>query len=1313
MTLFCFGSISGFHLRRNTPAICFDAASVGIAPALVLVFLCVLAIFIRHAILCSLRFIYLRNMARLHCFSNVCHTCKSASTAAVLWLFTITTLLALTELPTVQAQPRDTVIVELNRPQVFSGRYMHWRNTRYRWTVIGRGNIGQVSGPQIVPDAVEVDARFVLTNLGVATLPRPTKLPLDANGAAGQMYCAVPAAGGAQTQQGACDIFFATNALLGTTKTLEQSFRLDTAARIRQFAFVPDADTLNPQSVYVATVRGAPAMDIPAQFAFVERFGEQSNALYGDNLTGGRPTTFQVFIERLSPELVVSEPLRRFDGSPAGERPVSDATQFTSIVREEVVNFGNIPVGSSAQLTRLLRNRGIEPLRIIGLRFPQTLSFPAPDISGTEPFPRVLERDGRTLQIDFRFTARTAGLQTDTVLVFVNDSTQALVSDQSGNPAYAFRFILRGTGVNGVLSGPPSFDFGKVRVGSGGTSFQATVVNSGSTPVVVERIVRPAPSSPFSETSSPALPATLLPMQQLGALSFSFAPRTAGTVVDSVVVQGINFPNYTIVLTGTGAASSAMVFNSATPGVPSDTIDFGSVIPGGTAVRSLTVQNTGNITLAANFFTDFSPTGNPGDIVEFTLPVLSGTVDNSRNFAIVYTAPTNALPGRREVVLNVTVRESENSITQNFNDPVLQRRFILRARVGAVLAADSIATAGRGSTNERIFYDSVYVGAQRTVSVTMRNQARQPITLVASQSQRIIPQPRSENAFLITDSLRRQTFAPNDADVVGLAYRPQRRGHDSATFEVTYRTADNRQETSSLALSGVGVEQYLSLHDAFPDAGARSLVTILPRTATRQFDTVNLGDVRLGSSRTATVVFRNEGNIPFIAESRSVTAVAPTNMLTNELRLLAGFSESAPNRALAPSRLDSALRVQFTPLQQREYVLRYTITSNLRSRIPSAPDTALQKIIFIRGRGVEPAIDVAPMTLLYENVPITFACANVQEQTLRISNPGTAILENISLELPRPVGNTIFSFAPGQSTNFSLPPGTERLVRIRFTAPADTRQSLFTDTLTIRSNATAPRNELKVVLRASTTPTPRASVAVARFRARPGVRLAVPVEVSSTNATNPLTRIQTAELRLSYNTTLLQYVGAETIGTAAAGARIQDIQSTSGVMVNIQGMNETSPLQRRLITLLFDTFIGTQPATELALSNIRLGTDACQEVVEIVGITNGSFLPDSVCNLVQKSRAAGSSNNVFALSLSSEILASSAPLSFEVAFPTHIHIALYNTRGELLGILANGYYEAGVYETRLPHESLGAGLFFCRMQAGESFSTVRKVILLR
>jgi hypothetical protein len=59
-----------------------------------------------------------------------------------------------------------------------------------------------------------------------------------------------------------------------------------------------------------------------------------------------------------------------------------------------------------------------------------------------------------------------------------------------------------------------------------------------------------------------------------------------------------------------------------------------------------------------------------------------------------------------------------------------------------------------------------------------------------------------------------------------------------------------------------------------------------------------------------------------------------------------------------------------------------------------------------------------------------------------------------------------------------------------------------------------------------------------------------------------------------------------------------------------------------------------------------------------------------------------------------------------------VTLAVYNTLGQEIALLAEGEQEAGYHEVKFDGSTLGSGVYFCRLKAG-GFVATRKALVLR
>ncbi len=1183
----------------------------------------------------------------------------------------ITTLAACSVLATVApalfAQPRDTVRINLSRPAIDASRITLWQNALYRWTLTGQGNIGTTfpQGP------AQIDARFVLTNLRIPGLTFPAALPLSDNAAAGQQYC---------TQgESACNIFLASNArTVNGVKTLDPAFRFpdDVTMLKNTYKFIPDDDRYNAGNRYVSTVRGA---DVPAKFAFLSRYGEQSNTYYDGNKDGsGNPTIITAVIERVTPEVLVIE---------RGKKDIvlNDVNPNT-VFRVDTVDFGNVKVGSPVTITRVIKNRGLTPLQAsVGADFyPAKFVFSAKFDNGIVSS-KMLQRDTDEAIVSFSFTPSSINSFRDELVIVVNDSTQT----PDGKGGYQFRFVLKGTGAPEAIT-PLRQDviYSDLQLDQElRRTIPFPVTNNGSAPIVLQQVIQPQAPSAFRWDGNITLPRTISVGETI-QLNLVFEPTAFGSYQDEIVLRGAGMADVSLNLSGTAFLARWSLVN---PAGTQDTVDFGAVIPEtASQPRSFTLKNDGNVRLFFQLRLAPSPNGTIADPTGFQ-GIQSQVVDTSYTLSPKYFAFPGTLQGRKEAFVTVQAFYASDRAT-----PVGQpRRLVLVARVGSVLATERATTTNIDPlARERVRFDSIYVGQTTSETVTLRNIANQTITI---DSQAFLPIVPFNGIDFSVDTLQRRVFSPLDASPVTLRYRPAARGFDSANMDIRF-TSGGRSDRTTLTMSGIGVEQRLELVAAPPDPPYDYKAVI--------GDTVDIGDVIVNKPKTVAIKFRNNGNLPYSIQSQSPTDVT-TGVWNNRIfEVVSRFSPGATSPDIPADGVDASLQARFTPPSVGEWIGKYTLTSTIRRRIRTAPDGSDQRVFFIRGRGVEPAIDVTPSAVTFDNIIFTAVCGNTATADFRVISSGSTELIVSSITVPRPpTGNSIFSLASGTPNSINLKPGASATIKLQFTPPS---VGVFRDTVTIMSNVAGERAIIRVSLSGTSVARQSAELRTASLRAKPGTQVAVPITITTTTA-SALQQIQRATIRLSYEKTLLKYAAYENRGTASAAAAVTAKENNGVLDVTLQGMMPNGT-ETTLLTLFFDTYLGDKAATDIAFSNVQLGNKDCFDVLD-VRTTNGTFALDSVCGLNVKTLTGTA--NVFALRpISPNPMASDGIVTYDIAFPTHVSIVLYDAQGTRKVVLAEGQHPTGVFETRIPLELLGSGMYFCEMRAG-IFHEVQKLFIIK
>ena len=229
-------------------------------------------------------------------------------------------------------------------------------------------------------------------------------------------------------------------------------------------------------------------------------------------------------------------------------------------------SFGNVPVGQTGTAT--VTATATRPVTI-------TAISAAPPFSAAPPTLPVSLSAGQSITVPVSFAPAVAGSATGILQLSINDA----------GGTGTFGAALQGYGVKpGFGAFPDTVDFGDIAVGANET-LSTTFVNTGTADETVTATTGPA--GPFSAGALPAVGTVVAPGQSV-AVPVTFAPSTQGSYTSSVTLTGTN-GTATVTLLGHGVAGTRQL--SITPG----SIAFGNVSVGGSATRTLTVANTGNL----------------------------------------------------------------------------------------------------------------------------------------------------------------------------------------------------------------------------------------------------------------------------------------------------------------------------------------------------------------------------------------------------------------------------------------------------------------------------------------------------------------------------------------------------------------------------------------------------------------------------------------------------------------------------------------------------------------------------------------------
>ena len=283
----------------------------------------------------------------------------------------------------------------------------------------------------------------------------------------------------------------------------------------------------------------------------------------------------------------------------------------TSALQTPGVDFGSVPVGTTAAATATVTATRTVRITAIGTTAPFAATPPALPITLTA---------GQTLSTPVTYSPTTTGGTTGTLTYTTDVGTLG----QS----------LRGTGTRaGLAASPSTLDFGTV--GTGTTrSLSVDIVNTGDTATTITAVT--PPSTPFTATGLPAA-GTSVPAGGSVSIGIRYDPTEAGTQTSTLSVASSSGP-ISVPLTGTAVTGAPAL--TLTPAA----LDFGALAVGASVTKTFTVSNTGDVALTitkakapAGAFSSASPLPeglvlNPGQSVNQSVtfsPTGAGTVSAS------------------------------------------------------------------------------------------------------------------------------------------------------------------------------------------------------------------------------------------------------------------------------------------------------------------------------------------------------------------------------------------------------------------------------------------------------------------------------------------------------------------------------------------------------------------------------------------------------------------------------------------------------------------------------------------------------------
>jgi hypothetical protein len=342
----------------------------------------------------------------------------------------------------------------------------------------------------------------------------------------------------------------------------------------------------------------------------------------------------------------------------------------TLTVSPSNINFGSVPVGSSATQSLTLANPGWQRLTITQA----TLSGTGFTLSGLS-YPLTLS--GRqSVTCTVTFAPQAGGSNSGSVSIAFSTGTGGKwhenSSSSTSSSSTTLTVSMSGTGMTSgqLASNPVSLNFGSVQVGNGQT-ISETVSNSGG---VAVNISQASVSGAGFSVSGLTPPLSLTPGQSI-TFNATFSPQSAGSASGNITLgSNASNPTLTISLAGNGTAAGQL---SVSP----TSFNFGNVVVGASASTSASLgASTASVTVTSITLSNsefavsgisFPLTIPAGQSVPFTAtfaPQASGTTSASASFAsnaansptVVSLGGAGTPPPQYSVGLSWTASTSQN-----------------------------------------------------------------------------------------------------------------------------------------------------------------------------------------------------------------------------------------------------------------------------------------------------------------------------------------------------------------------------------------------------------------------------------------------------------------------------------------------------------------------------------------------------------------------------------------------------------------------------------------------------------------------------
>jgi len=196
----------------------------------------------------------------------------------------------------------------------------------------------------------------------------------------------------------------------------------------------------------------------------------------------------------------------------------------------------------------------------------------------------------------------------------------------------------------------------------------------------------------------------------------------------------------------------------------------------------------------------------------------------------------------------------------------------------------------------------------------------------------------------------------------------------------------------------------------------------------------------------------------------------------------------------------------------------------------------------------------------------------------------------------------------------SIPPYKDTTIKITFYATEPEQQ--YHTQLFFRTNAMSLPPVIDLL--GNSIPPLAATLSMPYLAVKPGTLIEVPISLTSLidNKSSVSQYFSTYSFDITYNPNLLIYENRITSGTASVGCFPDIAQIENGTLrISTTKPFSTFDSSTTLLILLFRTYLGDSPNTELAFNNAKIGiNEMCDDYVKL-SVLNGRYTIDSICGL--------------------------------------------------------------------------------------------------